>query len=412
MKRIIFILWLLSLSISSFAQDHYRRVIRYPSLGFSSFAQSTLKDSLMANPHIEGLIEYAKSLGLGVTTQENYRFEKLPFGHSRDGSIYFELYDIVREADQTEKPEMNRLLKEQDSIYKAWDAAGVLILDSIRNTFMALAPTAREIYMKEFHEENVDSIFYAYKAGQMANGKEDISVKNVFHRNGSTTSRSVLNVPEQMFFDYYTNPSYQKDVDEGQRYITRAVGRLSYNLRKDPVSADPPEFINVKEYEKMLKQVFNRKGITKQHLYTRKDENFILDRQRDQSFLSGYSIDRPWSSETQATIYTIRDRKLFEEVMKSFHEVTWQYIEAHPNTRCQLHGLSFSNNDIFKSNTEYNIDNRQEFQVIYRGDVVANIYRFVVFYSKMSRYGVAFLPMDWSQVKSWVNGKMEYYKGF
>ena len=63
MKRIIFILWLLSLSISSFAQDHYRRVIRYPSLGFSSFAQSTLKDSLMANPHIEGLIEYAKSLG-------------------------------------------------------------------------------------------------------------------------------------------------------------------------------------------------------------------------------------------------------------------------------------------------------------------------------------------------------------
>ena len=158
--------------------------------------------------------------------------------------------------------------------------------------------------------------------------------------------------------------------------------------------------------------MFNRKGITKQHLYTRKDENFILDRQRDQSFLSGYSIDRPWSSETQATIYTIRDRKLFEEVMKSFHEVTWQYIEAHPNTRCQLHGLSFSNNDIFKSNTEYNIDNRQEFQVIYRGDVVANIYRFVVFYSKMSRYGVAFLPMDWSQVKSWVNGKMEYYKGF
>ena len=201
-------------------------------------------------------------------------------------------------------------------------------------------------------------------------------------------------------------------MDEGQRYITRAVGRLSYNLRKDPVSADPPEFINVKEYEKMLKQVFNRKGITKQHLYTRKDENFILDRQRDQSFLSGYSIDRPWSSETHATIYTIRDRKLFEEVIKSFHEVTWQYIEAHPNTRCQLHGLSFSNNDIFKSNTEYNIDNRQEFQVIYRGDVVANIYRFVVFYSKMSRYGVAFLPMDWSQVKSWVNGKMEYYKGF
>lgn len=410
MKRVIIILWFLSLSISSFAQGHYRRVIRYPSLGFSSFAQSTLKDSLVANPHIEGLIEYAKSLGMGVTTQENYRFEKLPFGHSRDGSIYFELYDIVREADPTGDAEIDRRQKEQDSIYRAWDVAGKLMLDSIRNTFMALAPTAQEIYMKESHKEKVDSIFYAYKAGQMANGKDDRSVKNVFHRNGSTTTYSVLNVPEQMLFDYYTNPSYQKDVDDGYRQVARAVGRLSYNLRKDPVSPDPPEFINVKEYEKMLKKVFNRKGITKQHLYTRKDESFMLDRQKDQSFLSGYQTDRPWSSETQATIYTIHDRKLFEEVMKSFHEVTWQYIEEHPNTRCQLHGLSFSNNDIFKSNTEYNIDNRQEFQVFYRGDVIANIYRFVVFHAKMSRYGVAFLPMDWEYVKSWINGKKTYLK--
>ena len=143
MKRIIIILWAMTLAVST-------------------FAQGVLKDSIQGDPHIEGLFEYAKSLGFHIS--ENYHFHRLPNKFEKDCLLHVQLYDIS-EAAPTGNAEEDRKNKEEDERYRGSNKANLLLIDSIRNTFMALAPHASEIYMKEFHLENQDTMLYAMRSG-------------------------------------------------------------------------------------------------------------------------------------------------------------------------------------------------------------------------------------------------------
>ena len=89
MKRIIIILWAMTLAVST-------------------FAQGALKDSIQGDPHIEGLFEYAKSLGFHIS--ENYHFHRLPNKFEKDCLLHVQLYDIS-EAAPTGNAEEDRKLK-------------------------------------------------------------------------------------------------------------------------------------------------------------------------------------------------------------------------------------------------------------------------------------------------------------
>lgn len=389
MKRIIIILWAMTLAVST-------------------FAQGVLKDSIQGDPHIEGLFEYAKSLGFHIS--ENYHFHRLPNKFEKDCLLHVQLYDIS-EAAPTGNAEEDRKNKEEDERYRGSNKANLLLIDSIRNTFMALAPHASEIYMKEFHLENQDTMLYAMRSGVPADPRWRKSLHDTFRYTSTGSHRAILDVPEQLLFEYAPNMFYQKDKEAGDRISVSQSGSLSFLVRKESHNPNPPEFVDKKVMGKMLGKVLNRKGVTKHQLYVRKDESYTVSRDKDSWDIGMVMQGEKWSSTTKAMVYTIKDKDLANEVMHGLHDVVAQYINEHPNTICDRYDMKYDNYDIFVSQSELKNEYKDKYLVLSRYDSKEKVQRFLIIEAHMSRFGTEYMPSGWAHLKSWVNGEKKYYKG-
>ena len=389
MKKIIIILWVMLLS-------------------HCTFAQGLLRDSIQGDPHIEGLLEYAKSMGFHV--RENYHFNRLPNKFEKDYLLHVQLYDIPETA-PTGNAEEDRKNKEEDERYRGSNKANLLLIDSIRNTFMALAPYVSEIYMKESHQENKDTMLYVMRSGVPADPRWTKPLNDTFRYTSTGSHRAILDVPEQLLFEYTPSVFYQKDKEAGDRITVSQNGSLSFLIRKESHNPNPPKFVDKKVMGKMLGKVLNRKGITKHQLYVRKDESYTVSREKDSWDIGSVMIGEKWSSTTKATIYTIKDKDLADEVLHELYDVTAQYINEHPNTICDRYDLNYDNNDIFVSQSELKDEFKDRYLVLSRYDSKEKLYGFLIIDAHMSRFGTEFLPRDWAHLKSWINGKKKYYKG-
>ncbi len=389
MKRIIIILWAMTLAVST-------------------FAQGALKDSIQGDPHIEGLFEYAQSLGFHIS--ENYHFHRLPNKFEKDCLLHVQLYDIS-EAAPTGNAEEDRKNKEEDERYRGSNKANLLLIDSIRNTFMALAPHASEIYMKEFHLENQDTMLYAMRSGVPADPRWRKSLHDTFRYTSTGSHRAILDVPEQLLFEYAPNMFYQKDKEAGYRISVSQSGSLSFLVRKESHNPNPPEFVDKKVMGKMLGKVLNRKGVTKHQLYVRKDESYTVSRDKDSWDIGMVMQGEKWSSTTKAMVYTIKDKDLANEVMHGLHDVVAQYINEHPNTICDRYDMKYDNYDIFVSQSELKNEYKDKYLVLSRYDSKEKVQRFLIIEAHMSRFGTEYMPSGWPHLKSWVNGEKKYYKG-
>ena len=353
-------------------------------LSSSIWGQESLQKKLQSSPKIDSLLSYVRLLD--SEPREVYEFNG-DYKRTLDWNFW-------------------------ESIQPQRNSTTHLLIDSIRQTFMELADQALENYMEERHHDGMDSLVYIITLGKNENRKKnmDTQLHEMVHHGLRSTAISTPNTSESMIF------SYRPIIDEQGAEPEGYNGMFFYNNVKAGGDSIKPVFIDLKAYEKMMKKIFNRKGIHQQHCHIRKDSTYVFDHIHEHWSIGEIHSDHEWASEGKATIYTFSSDTLAMEVYRILKQHTWQFIEEHPTTRCTFQTDSVPRSfpfTIFKSETKLK-DNLSHKFIIYLSmdwkNLNTHAYHIVVFDVRMSEWGTEFLPRDWQSLKSWKNGKRTYYK--
>ena len=159
--------------------------------------------------------------------------------------------------------------------------------------------------------------------------------------------------------------------------------------------------------------IFKEMGVKKQHCYVRKDREFLLDLEKCHRVIGCVRKDHEWSTEMKATTYQFPSSKMIREAYKVFTEETWQYIEQHPDTRCEFcYETKMNAFPLLIFNSERELENKQKktFRIYITLSYAGDGYSFIILNTKMSEFGTEFLPKDWQTLKNWKNGKKVYRK--
>ena len=333
------------------------------------------------NPTIDGLVEYAESLGHHIiTAYANYgiyrKVQRINI-EFRSDSTYME------GTNGSESESQIRGAMRLDSIFAIKDRNSYLMLDSIRQAYKELSKVARESNMWESHENGTDSVSYAISLGRpsvMIPNKNTETITFIYKQN-----KQSLPIPHTI--NGYANFTYD--------YHTDSIWR-PYN-----------DELDASDIMKDIEKICTRDGARIQHftVYNDKTHDYTGD-----LFSGVYTKDgKKWNSETTGVLCIASSIEIANQIIDDIYEATWAYLDEHPHV-----GFDFAHIHL-KENTGSLLpfvhiwNNHEVIRVepcVDRGEKYdKQAYCIMVRQIK----GTEFLPKGWSRMKSYNNGKYEYY---
>ena len=376
MKRIVFALCAISISLSTMAQGN-------------------LLKRLQGNPKVDNLVNEVTALG-GNPDVSYYFDGKF---HKTVG-IFSNLMNDFQPTPPTGDPKKDAQNHFLDSVRQDRINQGRKVYEAIRNTCKALTDKARESYIWEYHRGGVDSVRYAIAIGEYQNG----DTMTIYHNQRDV---QYYNAPELLSFYYNTDPH-----NDGNPWRGKGYGYFRYEYTPDSVFMPKKDIVpfDKEAYTKAILPILKQEGITSRQFYVCHDSTFTIVRKdrKEDDFVLREQTDEPkqTKSETRGTVYTLHSRAQAYGVLEQIVKATWDYLEDNSSFWFTFHPYNdFENtrlNELFES--IYLTRTPSFFHIYLHG--FGEEYNIMIVEGK----GDMMIPAEWAVVKSWKNGKVTYDK--
>ena len=324
-------------------------------------AQTTKRLREYRNPQIEGLLKYAKSMGVDVWEFYSRNYRSMSFHVSE-----------YNDSDPHDNP--------------------ALLIDSIKSTFLGLADEATDRYMWDKDREGRDSVYYTLTLGKYSNASSEMGRQTEFH----------YPAPEILTYKYTPYKSY--NVREGQR-VSIGSADLHYQFYPDSI-VRKIEQVEMDELMEAIGKVFKKEKVKYHTLQVEMDSAYNW-RNRDE-ILEYEGAVKGEACETTIRVYEAQPKDRAQELLEEVRQAVWEFIDQHPN--CDYHidmQEAFNrrwSSPIRVENMYKDIREQFRIRITYVEDLDA--YSFFLITSKG---GVA-IPTSWENLKSWKNGAKVYRK--
>lgn len=324
-------------------------------------AQTTKRLREYRNPQIDGLMKYAKSMGVDVWEFYSRNYRSMSFHVSE-----------YNDSDPHDNP--------------------ALLIDSIKSTFLGLADEATERYMWEKDREGRDSVYYTLTLGKYSNASSEMGRQTEFH----------YPAPEILTYKY--TPYKRENVREGQR-VSIGSADLHYQFYPDSI-VRKIEQVEMDELMEAIGKVFKKEKVKYHTLQVEMDSAYNW-RNRDE-ILEYEGAVKGEACETTIRVYEAQPKDRAQELLEEVRQAVWEFIDQHPN--CDYHidmQEAFNrrwSSPIRVENMYKDIREQFRIRITYVEDLDA--YSFFLITSKG---GVA-IPTSWENLKSWKNGAKVYRK--
>ena len=324
-------------------------------------AQTTKRLREYRNPQIEGLLKYAKSMGVDVWEFYSRNYRSMSFHVSE-----------YNDSDPHDNP--------------------ALLIDSIKSTSLGLADEATDRYMWEKDREGRDSVYYTLTLGKYSNASSEMGRQTEFH----------YPAPEILTYKY--TPYKRENVREGQR-VSIGSADLHYQFYPDSI-VRKIEQVEMDELMEAIGKVFKKEKVKYHTLQVEMDSAYNW-RNRDE-ILEYEGAVKGEACETTIRVYEAQPKDRAQELLEEVRQAVWEFIDQHPN--CDYHidmQEAFNrrwSSPIRVENMYKDIREQFRIRITYVEDLDA--YSFFLITSKG---GVA-IPTSWENLKSWKNGKKVYYR--
>lgn len=288
-----------------------------------------------------------------------------------------------------------------DSINAADTKSLLTALDSIRQTFSALAPLSSESYMYEYHKQGTDSIKYS-----LAFARED------------TDSMGTWRDDNFAYFPYAREMAHLNYFHVYDEYLEGFYHNCNYDhwlMVGDSIPQVKRQSFDAKGFDQLVQSFFKpflkQKGVKAYPIYWRHDEN-------SNSFVKEDLMTYEQSDEvdyglTTGTHYFIpaEHQEMAVELLERLRAMTLDYVNTHPEQMYAyyydlgidkefpwtlwkiLHGYSYSR---WNCDLGYQLRGSQDEDGLHIVSMITD--------------GELWIPRDWKTLKSYVNGKKEYRK--
>lgn len=254
---------------------------------------------------------------------------------------------------------------------------GLEVHQLICETLKGLTDNAKEAYLWEKHNQQMDSVKYSLKLGS--------------------------DVTETLIYNYFMDKKPRTGPLEG---VTTGFGHLYYLAAMDSTISNT-EKIDVEDYKRYLQPILKQKGIEAQSIYLSHDTAYA--HQLNEEDMAIYEIiDAPIqpTSETKGTIYSMRSKEQAENVLNQIIEATWRYFDEHPTCQyfiCPTRGYSNMFNSPVMSSSEFG-ETYKSFAI----HLLQFKDEYKIFF--LDTKGELWLPKEIFVLQSWQNGKKKYNK--
>lgn len=325
-------------------------------------AQTTKRLREYRNPQIDGLMKYAKSMGVDVWEFYSRNYRSMSFHVS-----------VYNDSDPHDNP--------------------ALLIDSIKSTFLGLADEATDKYLWEKDREGRDSIYYTLTLGKYSNVRSsEMGRQTEFH----------YPAPEILTYKYI--PYKRENVREGQR-VSIGSADLHYQFYPDSI-VRKIEQVEMDELMEAIGKVFKKEKVKYHTLQVEMDSAYNW-RNRDE-ILEYEGAVKGEACETTIRVYEAQPKDRAQELLEEVRQAVWEFIDQHPNCDYYIDMQEAFNrgwsSPIRVENMYKDIREQFRIRITYVEDLDA--YSFFLITSKG---GVA-IPTSWENLKSWKNGAKVYRK--
>lgn len=343
-------------------------------------AQPTAELREHKNPTIEGLVEYAKSMGLNVVTAyANYghyvKVHRISIQFRSDKPYY-------QEQTKQESESAQRTALRLDSMYITQNHHAQLMLDSIRSACKALAKVARESNIWESHEDGNDTISYAILLGHSIMN----STKNT----------------ETVTFTY--KPSHDTSYNGSRAIIGDAEFAYNYSTNDFKPATAP---IDAQSFMTVLKEIFQRKGDCIQPFYIYNDS--IHDYRKDVWLGDITNNPQRWKTEQTGLLCITSSMKTANQILDEIVQATWAHLDKHPNIMFHMdeNRRFHPRSRVFDKFISFKQGESETFLIeLYR--VIGKDDYYIM--ARDIKGSTVWTPKGWSTLRSYKNGKFEYYE--
>ena len=350
-------------------------------------AQTTKLLREYQNPKIEGLLNYAESLGREIRV--------IHTGEDKHMSFSVEMYNDFRYKIEGKDID-DELHKKQNQEYDERRAKSALLIDSIRNTFIGLLDDANKSYMWDYHHDGVDSMYYTVALGKYNKGE----VKE-HQRKDRERELEYSFAPEILTFRFYQDaPRYIPTT----HHSSKGIGWFDYKYQPEVSDSNRVE-VDMRELMKIVGKVLKKNRVKYRTLHTEMDSTYDY---RNNEEILDYSGRRGIGSVTTCRIYDTKPKEEAMEILEEMKAALWNYLDKHPNADFLIHNANAFNHLSFEPIRVYKVnrENIERFCVSVRYLERRNEYCFLISTAK----GNYFLPAGWGRLKSWKNGVKKYYQ--
>ena len=358
--------------------------------------------SQQSNPQLHQLEQYLLEQGYGVSHTQSTGTER---GISHQWSAMLSAYIIHPQSaiDSTmSEAALRRIVHQYDSINHLRRQRLTHVLDSIRTTFARLGKDASESYLYEYHKDGTDTIKYS-----LAFRRDDGALRTYRYNN----SVYFNNAGEVALFDYT-----RSNDSDGHGATDWGYYSHLYTIGND-ISWDDMQPFDHAAFEALiapaLKAAKKLKGAKAYPVYWRHDEGFNDDvgpngnlvgktvRQSDYGHNSHYGL-------TTGTLYfiPIQHEAEAKALYRQIDSLAHSYVDSHPE---QYYTYTFSSD--FRYGNLRDMVRGQDIKGDASYDLKALADDAGFYILSINTKGELWIPRDWSRLKSYVNGKMEYLKG-
>lgn len=322
-------------------------------------AQTTKRLREYRNPQIDGLMKYAKSMGVDVWEFYSRNYRSMSFHVSE-----------YNDSDPHDNP--------------------ALLIDSIKSTFLGLADEATDRYMWEKDREGRDSVYYTLTLGK--------------YRSSEMGRQTEFHYPAPEILTYKYIPYKRENVREGQR-VSIGSADLHYQFYPDSI-VRKIEQVEMDELMEAIGKVFKKEKVKYHTLQVEMDSAYNW-RNRDE-ILEYEGAVKGEACETTIRVYEAQPKDRAQELLEEVRQAVWEFIDQHPNCDYYIDMQEAFNrrwsSPIRVENMYKDIREQFRIRITYVEDLDA--YSFFLITSKG---GVA-IPTSWENLKSWKNGKKVYYR--
>lgn len=322
-------------------------------------AQTTKRLREYRNPQIDGLMKYAKSMGVDVWEFYSRNYRSMSFHVS-----------VYNDSDPHDNP--------------------ALLIDSIKSTFLGLADEATDKYLWEKDREGRDSVYYTLTLGK--------------YRSSEMGRQTEFHYPAPEILTYKYIPYKRENVREGQR-VSIGSADLHYQFYPDSI-VRKIEQVEMDELMEAIGKVFKKEKVKYHTLQVEMDSAYNW-RNRDE-ILEYEGAVKGEACETTIRVYEAQPKDRAQELLEEVRQAVWEFIDQHPNCDYYIDMQEAFNrrwsSPIRVENMYKDIREQFRIRITYVEDLDA--YSFFLITSKG---GVA-IPTSWENLKSWKNGKKVYYR--